>query len=878
MIRYRLAIWLKVNIMNFKFKKGFTLVEVLAIMVIAAVILAAATPMITKKHRVKPEQVTHGRFECWWEGNQLKQRMISGDKVVEVKDMTSVGSCKFNPPANADKFLVQGVGGGGAGGGAGGSFINSKYEVAEGPTRNSFFQPVVVNGEPETGKYNQGWGNPDTMTQGDPWPTWPNWPLVKVSGTGGQAGVDAKPGGFVADGALKKLGYSTKQVGGQWFKWNHLTYGPSSNNTTNNQAYQYVGVACSGKGGSSGSSTIKDALPYYCLENQKRDTITEKFVKCSGRCSLHNAGDCNTGVNQQGCSCGTWKRWNPAVTNCTTSSTRVCDPVCTNVTKTDCTTTPGYYDYPSCGCRTEHWKRSGCNKSGPWYDCPDSCADSADIVVDCGSRPNPNCTSHVGSSPGIGSMYLFANKRNGEISTKTCGGTSGRPGICTSMKSSITKGISSNVNEQGADGSYSAPCNIDPSMRRCPAVAATDGQDASVTIKGGDYQTSKTCTAYGGGGGSNRNIPGMPNLDASLKSFSNSLGSDSRVASAKSDTNNPETAKKVEYYDNKGNLLKTGVIMDGSVANLIMDWAAAELRAKYMCTCPGLKDMKNAHADCNCVTAHGVKYCGPGGGEYNYRYSWARTYYNQWLAYGEAGRPGQAPEPKYVSRIKEELVILPGRGGVAGDWSSIATSANSADGKDGNKTVVKMGNKTIFEADGGKGGKGANVTDEYTLCSNFMFNTQPSLCAKLNATGTPQRTIFPEESSRNTTGLANFHAAFNIKTPGLTIGSAGSFGIGGEGQGSKSLCDSANDIRRVWAVAPATVVGHHIYDNRTNNGSITKSTDYQQKCATNNVYYSNRNNATGKTHNKVDYATNLNVTPEAWAPEFGGHGAVIITW
>jgi len=264
------------RITNMKLKNGFTLVEALALMAIAAIILAASMPIITKKHLRAPlEGVKHGRFECWWEGNILKQRMISEGRIVtsETRDHPAwtsgtLPTCTFNPPQNVDKFSIYAVGGGGAGGGAGGGFINSKLVANEGPTRNSYFQPVIVNGSPAANQYSAGWGDPDVMIHGDPWPTWPNWPLVTTSG------VAAKRGGFVADGELRKLGHSRKQVGTQWFKWSYLQYGTTG--TTNSQAYQYIGVVCSGAGGKAGNSVqINDDVSAFAVlkgKNRKHKT------------------------------------------------------------------------------------------------------------------------------------------------------------------------------------------------------------------------------------------------------------------------------------------------------------------------------------------------------------------------------------------------------------------------------------------------------------------------------------------------------------------------------------------------------------------------------------------------------------------------------
>jgi|GEM_PF-6768626 len=924
-----------------KFKNGFTLVEALALMAIAAIILAASMPIITKKHLRPQSSVNHGRYECWWNGNTLMERTIHGERILPDEngvvrpegtpvpsrpgrpnpwngnpDQLPQGT--FVPPANVDKFLIQAVGGGGAGGGAGRGFINSKLVNNEGPTRNTFFQPVVVNGEPEVGKYNQGWGGAETSPSNstpianppanpsrdpwpaytDPWPTPPNWPLVNQSSSySDQASVRAKRGGFVADGELRKLGYSTKQIGTPWFKWSYLKYGSASNSTTNNLAFMYVGVACSGGGGTAGRSIMTDDKPYYCLENQKRDTITEEFAYCSGSCSGNNSSQCSgieSGASyKQGCQCGDF--YTPKTCTDTTTTTGKDGTTSTSTSTRECGWTT------QCGCRTEYWERKGCTgKDGPWYKCPTSCQDEI-AKISCGAgQMTPNCTKHV-SDP-EGSAYLFMPVRNkSQIATNVngagggCGSFSGKPGTCTSVASSIIPGISSNVNEQGIKGDDSPGCkNAMDAATNCPARGAKDGQDAAVSITGGDYAGTKTCTAYGGGGGNNSNIPGEPSLETSLKNFRNSLSSTSQVTKAVvNPTNAPEgskESKQVQYYGkNNKPLPGIGYITDQSVADWIVDWANAQLRAKYMCTCPGPKPSSAAYVDCNCVTVHGVTYCGPGG-EWNYKYSWSRQYYTQWLAYGEAGQPGGLIRT-YESKLSGNLTVNPGRGGEAGIWNSVNKGETA--GEKGKPTTILSGTKEVLRIEGGDGGEGSIMTDEYTLCPGFMFNyanynnnttpsshplREPTKCAtkfvRTDGLDTPQREI-PGGKAITTTGLEKFHAVFDMKRSNMRIAGVENFGIGGEGQGSKSLCDSADDVRRVWTVAPATVAGHHIYDNRTSNGSITSVNGHRERCPASwynnpsvqrNVYF--RNGVHGATYDRS----------APYAPQQGGHGAVIITW
>jgi hypothetical protein len=96
------------------YKKGFTLVELLLIFFFLFLIMAALTPVITRKHKQIPLRKTHGFYACYRDDeNNLRQTLIKGSKVIE-NDVV-VDSCKFNKPAKALYYYVQVIGGGGGG-------------------------------------------------------------------------------------------------------------------------------------------------------------------------------------------------------------------------------------------------------------------------------------------------------------------------------------------------------------------------------------------------------------------------------------------------------------------------------------------------------------------------------------------------------------------------------------------------------------------------------------------------------------------------------------------------------------------------------------------------------------------------------------------
>lgn len=104
----------------YKFKKAFTLVEAMILLLAASIILAATMPIISKKHAQLAKAVPHGRYICYrGEDDQLRELMYKNNSSTPVYVGFATSKCVFEPPARAAYFLVQAVGGGGGGGGSG---------------------------------------------------------------------------------------------------------------------------------------------------------------------------------------------------------------------------------------------------------------------------------------------------------------------------------------------------------------------------------------------------------------------------------------------------------------------------------------------------------------------------------------------------------------------------------------------------------------------------------------------------------------------------------------------------------------------------------------------------------------------------------------
>jgi len=103
---------------------------------------------------------------------------------------------------------------------------------------------------------------------------------------------------------------------------------------------------------------------------------------------------------------------------------------------------------------------------------------------------------------------------------------------------------------------------------------------------------------------------------------------------------------------------------------------------------------------------------GTDGKIYNHIYSWSVPYRYNSLLYSQAGEVGEYKSTK-VPKITGPIEITLGRGGV---WSGTNWKNANTKGQDGGNTVVRMNDKNILTAKGGKGGKSVTQTSAYDLC------------------------------------------------------------------------------------------------------------------------------------------------------------------
>lgn len=89
-----------------KFKSGFTLVELMVFFIFISLLMAAATPIITKRVKNLPIKIHHGKFVCYGD----RYEYYNATKLI-----SSGAGCKFTPPKRATLYKIELVGGGAGG-------------------------------------------------------------------------------------------------------------------------------------------------------------------------------------------------------------------------------------------------------------------------------------------------------------------------------------------------------------------------------------------------------------------------------------------------------------------------------------------------------------------------------------------------------------------------------------------------------------------------------------------------------------------------------------------------------------------------------------------------------------------------------------------
>ena len=143
--------------------EAFSLAEMLCVLLIMSFIVIGLPAIHFKKTELKTKRSLHGRYECYYEGNQLMEYTVNEDGTTT--GSKPVAECKFTPPSNAIFFLVHAVGGGG---GASSSTVSANCTpntVAKSYERNQ------ANDFPQWLKDVQGAGQLPTLNDGEKYET-----------------------------------------------------------------------------------------------------------------------------------------------------------------------------------------------------------------------------------------------------------------------------------------------------------------------------------------------------------------------------------------------------------------------------------------------------------------------------------------------------------------------------------------------------------------------------------------------------------------------------------------------------------------------------------------------------------------------------------
>ncbi len=99
---------------------GFSLVEMMLLLIIVSLMIASGVSVITKKHVKVPRLALHGAYICYYnnDGNLHEEKYVGAGISKKIWD-ENVDVCRFVPPERASYFYLQAVAGGGAGGAAG---------------------------------------------------------------------------------------------------------------------------------------------------------------------------------------------------------------------------------------------------------------------------------------------------------------------------------------------------------------------------------------------------------------------------------------------------------------------------------------------------------------------------------------------------------------------------------------------------------------------------------------------------------------------------------------------------------------------------------------------------------------------------------------
>ena len=101
---------------------GFSLVEMMLLLLIVSLMIASSVAVISKRHVKVPRLAMHGAFMCYYKDGQLwEERYVGSGLNKKIVDQAAAGGdhCLFTPPDKVSYLHIQATGGGGGGGDSG---------------------------------------------------------------------------------------------------------------------------------------------------------------------------------------------------------------------------------------------------------------------------------------------------------------------------------------------------------------------------------------------------------------------------------------------------------------------------------------------------------------------------------------------------------------------------------------------------------------------------------------------------------------------------------------------------------------------------------------------------------------------------------------
>lgn len=741
-----------------KFRKfGFTLVEALVIMVVVAILLAAATPLITRKViKLDAKAATHGRYEAFYKDNggtpEAWERLYYGDldtggaklhKIYERK-CTHVATdgattCYFEPPIIAKNYLVQAAGGGGAGGGAGDSFQKSlrigQWDQTQG-LKNDGSRANVV----------RIWKNLDglNVVENESW--------AKEQGLAGYPGKNFPDNVrwkfYINDGSRSINGLGSPKQNPKtdfvpnWFDWHTL------NRKYNSNAYDVVLTACSGRGGDGGDL-------YWTADG---GTSSQKAATGGGDYDSLRAKYTSRPIENYSCS---------------SNGTCCCSWYSCNCNQYGCSSCCGSY----CTSYRATWT-DVCIADGTYYTCGSN--SNSSITYQSKNRSATSC----GSCPGASNSYSVARRQPLHYSTNMIGDY-GEDGAIPKTSSNIENNnnwgcvsLSGNIvdrNMQGSAQIITNPCSYNSYGGNRLNPADVNGkvshnflyreQAKGTADKGTDYNLDSWPVNPVGRYTSDRSPFVSRWLGAGPSSGCH--GATGRVAlagkpegQAVGGTGGAGACQKWKCATSAGaagvDITTLPPVLDGENYRDACHKSGRSWFCYYDSTIGGYLDRHfNQRIDHVAGTKGGyrppaspaassktgpvpndqVKLCsqissGKSGdtqnycrtGRYNDEYAWTMFKVEKFLSYGDSGEPGAFVSETLTDKITGNIEVRLGKGG---DWGTEPDKDGkkpwlldkTADGPNGKDTYVGNTGSYLLTAQGGKGGKGAIRTDVYQLCN-----------------------------------------------------------------------------------------------------------------------------------------------------------------